>query len=140
MTRHAKGNAKADTGRWATIVKDTNIVSNIATMTGGVEPEIRNSAKDQFDLVEVDDGVQIGMLRSGHGFDWPSGKEGKETTTASATRISDAVGDVSGEKSRGATLPKEVTRPKESMAQPDSVKPTPSKEPVKSDASAKKAA
>lgn len=141
MSTHAKGQVKAGTGRWATIVKTTDIVSNIAIMEGDVEPEIRNNSKDRFDLVEVDDGVQIGMMRSGKGFDWPSGKENKEATTygGGVTRITDAVGDTTGEKSRGTTLPKQVAKPEESLAQPESVKPTPSKEPAKPEPGAKAA-
>lgn len=121
--------AKVASGRWAVVVKDTGVVSDIKLMQGGLEPELRNDHKDQYELVQLDadDEVAIGMVRGGKGkggFSWPEGHD--------YTGSVGAIG-LDGDKSRGTEVPK-AAKSEGPTKQPEDMKPKPAPDPAKAGA------
>lgn len=79
--------AKAETGRTAVILKETNEVIDIKLMEGA-EPDLRNP--ENYLVEEVPGDVQIGMIRKGAGkFEWPEGEDGSGRYGPGTTRYKD---------------------------------------------------
>lgn len=115
---------KEGSGRWAIIIKDTQTVSNINV---GEEPERPNDQKSLTDVVQVDDEVKIGMIRSGSGFAWPEGHKNVSENKSLGDNAGTATRLEGMDRSRGSEVPKKP-EPEGPTPQPESMKPAPAKQ------------